>query len=255
MTLPHRTAAFGQPDTSAGASTETTPRLWPLLTVFAVAYFFFISAPSIFHRQFPLREGMEWGDALDIATPFVVLTLAWVIVWRSTKEFHATMVLPLLLIAIAWTQGQGMHLAANSISNQTEGATGSVPDLVHFYDEQLSHVIWHVGIISLLCGFLVLGARNAPSGSEPRFPWQVLPAVLVFGTIVALDAIESAVIPLALPPFTLLTAAGVYLYARRPRAGELFAFTVASLFVASAIILGWGVYHGGWPELSEVGLI
>jgi hypothetical protein len=44
-------------------------RNWPLLTAFSVVYAFFLTAPAVFHQEFPLRTDMEWGDVLDIPTP------------------------------------------------------------------------------------------------------------------------------------------------------------------------------------------
>ena len=35
----------------------------------------------------------------------------------------------------------------------------------------------------------------------------------------------------------------------------LFAFTGASLVSGLGVVMGWGAYHGGWPEPSEIGLI
>ncbi len=75
--------------------------------------------------------------------------------------------------------------------------------------------------------------------------------------VLGIDAIEAAVVPLALPGFVLTRMLSAYLYRSVPRLRgvELFAFTRASVFVALGLLLGWGAYHGGWPEPSELGLI
>ncbi len=232
-------------------------RNWPLLTAFSIAYTFFISAPAIFHQQFPLRNDMEWGDVLDIATPLVVFGFVWLLVHRTVGTFDTLAMIPLFFIALVWTQGQGMHLASNSISHQVaEGATGTLPGLIDFYDEQLSHYIWSLGIVALPSYILALMWRDrALSGRE--VPLAVLPAALLFGLILGIDAIESAVVPMALPAFAVTAVLAAYLYRSdtRLRGVELFAFTGASLFVAVGVLVGWGVYYGGWPELSDVGLI
>src|SRR3972149_5489606 len=115
-------------------------RCWPLLSAFSVAYAFLIIAPSVLHQEFPLRTGMEWGDVLDIATPYVVLGLVWLIIQRSVPTVDARLVPVFLLLALVWAQGQGMHLAANPIGHEVpEGERGALPALIHFYDEELSH--------------------------------------------------------------------------------------------------------------------
>ena len=35
----------------------------------------------------------------------------------------------------------------------------------------------------------------------------------------------------------------------------LFAFSGVAVVVALGVLMGWGGYHGGWPEPSDVGLI
>ena len=84
---------------------------------------------------------MRWGDAIDVATPFVILGGLWLLARESgTRE---RWVFPaLLLLAIPWAQGQGMHLSAISINETVAaGESGTLPDLVEFYDEALSHYI------------------------------------------------------------------------------------------------------------------
>jgi len=229
-------------------------RNWPLLTLFSAVYAFLILAPSTFHQEFPLRDGMEWGDALDIATPFVVFGLVWLLVSHTVSALDGRATLALLLIAVVWSQGQGMHLASNSIGHQVTEGEGS--GLVHFYDEVLSHYIWSVAILALPVYLLVLISRDRTLAST-GFPVAALPAAAVFGSVMGVDAIESAVVPMALPAFMAIAGLAAYLFGRTPRLRgvELFAFTGVSTVVALGVLVGWGVYHGGWPEPSEVRLI
>src|SRR4030065_2620926 len=128
-------------------------RNWPLLTLFSAVYAFLILAPSTFHQEFPLKTGMEWGDALDIAPPFVVVGLVWLLVSRTVSALDGRATLVLLLIAVVWSQGQGMHLASNSIGHQVTEGEGS--GLVHFFDEVLSHYIWSGAILATLAYVLL----------------------------------------------------------------------------------------------------
>ena len=219
-------------------------RNWPLLTLFSIAYAFFILAPAVFHQEFPLRDGMEWGDALDIATPFVVFGLVWLLVSRTVSALDGRATLVLLLIAVVWSQGQGMHLASNSIGHRVTEGEGS--GLVHFYDEVLSHYIWSVAILALPVYLLVLISRDRTLAST-GFPVAALPAAAVFGSVMGVDAIESAVVPMALPAFMAIAGLAAYLFGRTPRLRgvELFAFTGVSAVVALGVLAGWGGYYGG----------
>jgi len=232
-------------------------RNWPHITAYSIAYAFFLTAPAVFHGEFPLRTDMEWGDVLDVPTPLVVFGFVWLLVRRTVGTVDTLVAFPLLLIALVWAQGQGMHLASNSIGHQVaEGESGSLPGLIHFYDEQLSHYIWYLGVV-VLQGYLliVMWRDKALVGRQPSF--AVLPAALLYGGILGIDAIEAAVVPMALPAFVLTGILSAYLYRSesRLRGVELFAFTGMSIFVALGVLLGWGAYHGGWPEPSELGLI
>lgn len=231
--------------------------LWPLLTAFSIAYAFFLTAPAVFHQEFPLRTGMEWGDVLDIPTPFVVFGLVWLLLHRIIGRVDSVVAFPLLAIALLWTQGQGMHLASNSISHEVpEGACGTLPDLIHFYGEQLSYYIWYLGVAVLPGYLLIVMWRNRELACR-KSPFAVLPAALLFGLMVGISSIEAAVVPMALPVFVVSAALAAYLYrnARRLRGVELFAFTGASVVVAVGVLLMWGAYYGGWPEPSDRGLI
>lgn len=228
-----------------------------LLTAFSIAYAFFLTAPAVFHQEFPLRREMEWGDVLDIPTPLVVFGLVWLLVRRTLAKVDALVAFPLLLIALVWTQGQGMHLASNSISHQVaEDASGPLPDLIHFYDEQLSHYIWYLGVV-VLPGYLLVVMWRDRALASGGFPFAVLPPAMLFGLVVGIDAIEAAVVPMALPAFVLSSILAAYLYwsTSRLRGVELFVFAGASVLVALGVLLGWGVYYGGWPEPSDLGLI
>ena len=63
-----------------------------------------------------------------------------------------------MVLAAFWVAGQGMHLSANSINNLAEALakkqvvdiTGtSIYQLAYFFDEHLSHYMWHIGIVGL----------------------------------------------------------------------------------------------------------
>ena len=208
----------------SGAAVPIPGRGWVLFVVFAVVYAFFISAPAVFHQEFPLRRDIEWGDVLDIATPFLVFTLAWALIRAAVGGLSGGLGLAFLILAVAWTQGQGMHLASNSIGHQVpENASGDLPEVIHFYDEQLSHYIWYLGVGLLPLFLLVVLWRGQPS-SDAGTARPVLIAGVIYGVSLGLSSLEAAVVPLTFSLFaaTLVFAAFLYRSAPRLRRVELF---------------------------------
>ena len=51
--------------------------------------------------------------------------------------------------AVTFTLGHGLHLAANSISNGVVPG-GSTSEVIHLWDEVVSHYIWYVGLYLVL---------------------------------------------------------------------------------------------------------
>lgn len=231
--------------------------LWPLITAFSIAYAFFITAPAVFHQEFPLRTDIEWGDVLDLLTPLVVFGFVWLLVARTVTTLDTWVTLPLFVIALVWAQGQGMHLASNSIGHQVaEGARGALPDVIHFYDERLSHYVWYSGV-AVLPGYLLMVMWRDREVASQRFRCAVLPAAVLFGIVLGISSIEAAVVPMVLPVFVTTAALAAYLYRSAPRLRgvDLFTFASASVVVAFVVLMAWGAYHGGWPELSDRRLI
>jgi hypothetical protein len=61
-------------------------------------------------------------------------------VWNA-GEPAVTVVLPVLALGARWTEGLGMHLSADSISNPLGEDRTDIHGLMHLYDEALSHHI------------------------------------------------------------------------------------------------------------------
>ena len=234
---------------------DASPLFW--LSTFAAVYAFFVAAPAVFHGAFPLYSNIEWGDALDVLTPFVVFGVLWMALRSGAGPLDPVLLFAFVALALVWTQGQGMHLSSNSIEHQVpDGASGPLPNVIHFYDEQLSHYI-HQSADMLLPLFLLAVVWRGQGAVRSARGWMVVLPAALYGTVVAVSSIEANVIPLALP---VMAGTGLVVgvaYQARPRLREssLFAFSGVAVVVALGVLVGWGAYHGGWPELSEVGLI
>ena len=232
-------------------------RIWLPYLAFAVAYAVFLAIPAFLHGSFPLERLMEWGDVIDLATPLVVLGLLWWLIRTTVGPLSGRLTVLFALLALLWTEGHAMHLAANSIGHHVaSGAGGPLPAVIDLYDERLSHYIWYFAALSVPL-FLLYALGRARAPAHGRADLGVVLAALIYGVALALTSIEAAVIPLALALLlgTLLYAASARGFRRAAARTPLFAFSVTAVVAALAVIAVWGAYYGGWPELSDVGLI
>lgn len=148
-----------------------------------------------------------------------------------------------------------MHLSANSIGHQLRGTEGSNAQLLtYFYDEKLSHYIWHVGVIGL-SALLMYTSWQADRRGEASHLGFLLPACLIYGLTYFMIVIEAGTSPIGIP-FAVVASLVPLLIARRrllDRAG--LAFFAVGYLISLLLFAGWALYWGGWPEFSEVGII
>jgi hypothetical protein len=224
-----------------------------LVLAFALAFAGFIILPGLLGMPFPPYPLMHWADLLDLFTPLVLIPLYWLLFREVIGETKApSAVIAFLLLAALWVEGQGMHLSANSISNLLGSGSSAVHDLVHFYDEVLSHYLWHLAII----GFSVLLLlRVGVPGEGTAVHWGLIaPAAVLYGFTYFVAVIEGATVPLGLP-----AAALVVLWlalSRRPQARthNLAGFFLAGYGLALVLFLIWFLIWGYFPEPSAVGI-
>ena len=123
-----------------------------LILVFAIAFAVFFVGPPLLGKPFGPYPLMETADVFDILTPLVLLPLYWLLYRMSQKEpINLSGIIVFFVLAAFWAEGQGMHLSANSIGHLLKGMENSdIYKLTYFYDEVLSHYLWHFGIIGYL---------------------------------------------------------------------------------------------------------
>ena len=176
----------------------------------------------------------RWADWIDLAVPYAVVGFAGFAVAAAGASASAWIVLA--AGAIAYTQGHGIHLAANSIGNVDPG------DTVHLWDEVVGHYVWYGGQAVVVAGLaLALGGRPAPASR-----WWI-PLALAYGFTVFTNAVEGGTPVLGIATALVFIAWGL----RRRR--QLAWLLVPSYGVALAGLIGWGAYHGGFPQFSELG--
>jgi hypothetical protein len=180
----------------------------------------------------------RWADWIDLATPYVV-TGAAVGALRAARASRPTWTV-FWFAAIVYTQGQGIHLAANSIGN-TE-ASGQQP--AYLWDEHVGHYLWYSGF-ALLVGALAatLSERRHRGGLAAHL------LALLVGFTNFTNSVEGQTPVLGITVAAVFVVWGV---ATRDGLGRVLLTAYAfSLLLFAA----FGLWQGGFPEFSTLGWI
>jgi hypothetical protein len=227
-----------------------------LILVFALAAALFLIGPSLLGIPFPPFPLMKIGDALDILTPLVLIPLYWLLYRAGRDERPARMEnLAFVLLAALWVEGQGMHLSANSIYHWLEDAKDSDAfRLTFFYDELLGHYLWHIAVVGLSLVSMVR-LRRAPSAEgDARWGLLIL-AGAIHGFTLFLIFVEGRTVGLGLLSAIFIAILGLGMGRSRLGKQPVSAFFWIAYLVAALFMVGWGMYWGGFPEFSEIGII
>lgn len=238
-------------------------RLSLLSLIFAVLFVVFFLLLIFLRIPFPIYPLMNWQDAIDILTPLVLIPIYWMMFLRVFKgNTNLGYELIFMVLIAFWASGQGMHLSANAINNLIGSLSKSqvldvretpIYQLTYFFDEDLSHYLWHIGILGLMA-ILAYGAWQYTSDEQTN--WQlVVPAGILHGFTCFCIVLEGGTWQMGFPFLAILTLlVGVGGRGKLVQKPVLAFFGLSSLF-ASLLFIGWGLYWGGFPQFSEVGLI
>ncbi len=225
------------------------------ILIFSAAFVLLLIGPAFLGGQFPIYPLMSWGDVLDILTPLILLPLYWLLFWYGSSEkvkLGESMIF--IVLAAMWAEGQGMHLSANSIGHLlNEEIHGNVYILTVFYDEKLSHYLWHIGIFGLAALLVYLNWRNS-SGEESNSWSIIIPAGIIHGFTIFLIVIEAGTTLIGIPYVLLLPLIILISGKDKLKSQPLVNFYFISCLVAVLFIAGWGIYFRDFPEFSEVGI-
>ena len=227
-----------------------------MILIFAILFAIFSIAPTFLDGQFAFYPLVKSGDVLDLLTPLVLIPLYWLLFqihpYRppSQKEMLIFMVFSAL-----WIQGQGMHLVANSIRHLTPPHSDSeIKQLTYFYDEILSHYIWHLGLVGNSALLIYRQWHNPFIKKHSRLRLETT-AGIIHGLNYFIDIIESKTTILGIP-FAIGVVLFVSVWGRQHlRQQPILAFFFVSYSIACLLFLGWRLYWGGLPEFSQVGII
>lgn len=231
-------------------------RLSLLILVFAILFAVFFMGPPLLSQQFSSYPLMKIGDVFDILTPLVLIPLYWLL-YRLNEEKKITLsgIILFVVLAALWVEGQGMHLSANSIGHLLkEMKSSDAYHLTFFYDEVLSHYLWHLGIVGL-SALLLWRQWHNPFREERAVVWLLILAGVIYGFTFFVIVIEAGTAPVSVSFAVLVTVLGWILGRKRMRQQPLLVFFLISYSIATAFFAGWAIYWGGLPEFSQVGII
>ncbi len=228
------------------APAGTTPRVRGWLGWFALAAIVGMQAGTVFK---PLGTAGETrvADWVDLLTPFAILGTAAVVMARAAAPRGAWVTFG--FGGVAFTLGHGLHLAANSISNVADEVVAKA-DIVHLWDEVVSHWIWYVGLFLVI---VAIGAALRPVALRVG-ALDLVVAALVTVTLVN-TYIEGGTPWLGLVLLGALLALGL---AWRPAAVARLLRFIGGLGLL--LLVAWGAYWyladgSVFPEFSELGWI
>lgn len=174
----------------------------------------------------------RWADWVDLVLPYALIGSAAAVLVAAAARPRAWVVFG--IGAVVYSQGQGIHLAANSVGNEV----GPVPVVV-LWDEHVGHYVWYLGL-ALLVAALVIGVSFV---EVPAWGWVL--ALLVALTLTT-NAIEGQTVPLSAALAVAFAVRGRHLVVRSLYAVHL---TLLVLWVAY-----WWFAEGRWsPEFTELG--
>jgi hypothetical protein len=178
----------------------------------------------------------RWADWVDLIVPYIVLGTAAATVAAADAGRREWILLA--AAGILYTQGHGIHLAANSIAEVEPS------DAAHLWDETAGHWLWYGGLTGIVAT-LAYALRAVPSS---RTLWGLVLS-LGFGLTICTNSIEGGTPALGLACGVVFVAWGLR---RRGRLPELLVPAYGLAFVA---LVGWGLYWQGFPQFSELGWI
>ncbi len=231
-------------------------RLARLILIFAVAYAVLIISPAFLDGQFPAYPLIKWGDVTDLLTPWILLPLYWLLYRVDARTPPGTREnVAFLVLAALWVQGQGMHLAANSIGHLLDSQKGTDPQLLtHFYDEGLSHYLWHLGVVGLAALLLWRQWQHPFKGERSSLVMESVGGV-IYGLTYFVSTVEAGTGWLGVPFAAGVVAFGLLRGRQAVREQPILAFSLVAYGLAAILFLGWAIYWQGFPQFSEVGII
>lgn len=236
-------------------------RIARLTLVFACLFTVFIIFIPFLSSQFGPYPLMKVQDVADIFTPLVLIPAYWLLFEITPEKRPARAeIIAFLIIGALWAEGQGMHLSSNSVDNLLQGkgpvqvveavsrlgpglTTSGVATLTYFYDEVLSHYLWHAAMMAFVALIILRQWRNPFDQPAPNLGLPIAAGVL-YGIDHGLMVLEGGTMPLAVP-FAAVVVVFTLIWGRAalPRQ-PLLVFLSVAFAVALVLWLVWWLVWG-----------
>jgi len=218
-------------------------------------------------------EGFTWHELTEmILSPTLLCSIFalyhHLIVERKKNPNNLRYIFPFLVIACICQQGQGIHMAANTIhstispGNEYNARAGLTQRLTYFLDENLGH---HMIFFGLALSFSMLifhdkilqkSLRKTPD--HVPFLWQLVIFILSLfhGLAWFMAGVEGQTVKTLSLPFSLILTVDLLIsFVRRGREGRVTRYFHTTGIVSLVLLLWWGWrYHWDWPEFRVLGL-
>ena len=237
--------------------------LW--LLIYASSYAFFHIMPAFLN--FEIKNRLMIADVFDILTPFVMVFLIYKIYriqlmearGNSNSTVKSIAVIILILGAITFVEGHGMHLSANAIARHlTPTKDSPLYALDYFFDEILGHILWDGGIILLSVGLLVIAFNsNEDKASNPKLLLTIF-ASLFYGFTYFVNGVEGQTVVFTFPLAIVIPLVILWLGHRKRiqlLKNPLLSFYFFAYILALSLFIFWGIWHKGFPQFSELGWV
>lgn len=235
-------------------TTQFTTRISRRILCYGVLFTLFVIFPGFVTVPFFLNPLMETADVIDLLSSYFVLGAGWLLFRLDdrtppTKGESACFV----LILILWLDGHGIHLATNSVGHWLKEMTETPAyKLNYFYDEFLGHHLWNSGVMGLST-LLIFRQRRSPTAISSTLRLELV-AALLYGFTFFCCLVEGHTAPIAIPYSVCVVALALHDRNRFRHVPVLAFFGMAHLFTL-LLTSGWGLWWGGLPEFSQIGLI
>ena len=231
-------------------------RLSILILIFAIAFAFFFIAPGLLNKPFTPYPQMKIADVLDLLTPLVLIPLYYLLLYFGANQLPTLRTTIIFLVFSAlWVEGQGMHLSANSIGHWLNDLMGDdINQVTYFYDEVLSHYMWHMGVVALSAQLIYRGWMYPFTDQSSRLIPEAIGGV-VYGFVIFIIGIEGGTVPLVFTFSVLATLISLIWRWGHFRERPVVTFFMIGYGLATLLFIGWWLYWSGFPQFSHLGWI
>lgn len=225
------------------------------ITFYGPVHLIFVILPTFLNKFNVAGFLMTGEELLELFTPTAIFAV-YLTIFFFARQFKKSFLIDLLFLvgSMLWLQGFVMNHTANYLANTLKSTISEQAYfIIYFYDEIFSHLLNSTGYFIIFSIFAYL-SQFLNKDNFRRFYGGTSSALLT-GLIMFLVAIESQTVAIYLT-LSLSTLGYLLLQLRNKLLnGSLSSFVAITSFTTLLLILSWGLYFGGFPEFSELGII